>query len=298
MGIGKGPAILLMKEALRKSFNGSLLTLGKQELLMSPYQLKRYAKATGFSLKMPTYTDPYAPMLDRDFFSLLGFSQVNSLDYSDFEGASIIFDLNSGDTSEAFREAFDVIYDGGTMEHVFHLPNVLKSIIWMLKPGGRLIHLSPASNHLEHSFYMFSPTFFYDFYQSNKFEVNYVQIVRCTPCFDYKYVVYNYDHAGCLANSDVGMGRLDTGMYLVHTVVTKTAQSTSSAIPNQSIYSSDLWRRTQTIQQTSFLKRWLKEESYRKWKQRFKMSPFYPIWAYCKLKFRRYGVPLKVADRF
>ncbi len=297
MGIAKGPAILLMKESLRNPFKGSILTLGKQELLMSPYQLKHYAKKAGVSLDIPSYPDPYAPMVDTDFFRLLGFSEVHSLDYSDFEGATLQFDLNSGETPEAYREAFDVIYDGGTIEHIFHLPNALKSVIWMLKPGGRIIHLSPASNHLEHSFYMFSPTFFCDYYKANHFDVNSVQIVRCTSCFDYEWVTYDYDTL-CLSHTDVGMGRLDKGMYLVHTVATKTAESTSSVVPNQSIYSGALWDESKVAAKKGLLERFFKPPTLRKWKQLFKRSPVYPLWAFCKLKLRRHGIPLKVADRF
>lgn len=297
MGIGKGPAILLMKEARRKKFSGSLLTLGKQELLVSPYQLISYSKAANYPLKMPLFPDPYAPMLDKDFFSSLGFSEIHSLDYSDFEGASIPFDLNSGATPEKYKEAFDVIYDGGTIEHIFHLPNAFKSLIWMLKPGGRIIHLSPASNHLEHSFYMFSPTLFSDFYKANRFEVNCVELIRCTPCFDYRYDVYNYDFKQW-SQTDIGMGRLDHGMYLVHTIATKTAESTSNAIPNQSVYSDNLWNRPKISNAAPLLSRILNEARYRKWKQVFKKSPFYNLWAFCKLKFRKQKIPFEPIDRF
>lgn len=296
MGIGKGPAILLMKESIRSPFRGSLLTLGKQALLISPYQLQHYAKIAGVSLPI-SMKDPYAPMEDKEFFPLLGFSEIHSLDCADFEGASMLFDLNSGETPEAYREAFDVIYDGGTLEHVFHLPNAFKSLIWMLKPGGRLIHLSPSSNHFEHGFYMFSPTFFCDYYTSNRFDINSIQIVRCTSCFDYQYTVYNY-RSLCLAHTDVGMGKLDDGMYLTHVVVTKTAQSTSNAIPNQSVYANHLWKRSEIAQKIPFLQHILKASTYAKWKQRFKRSLVYPIWAYCKLKLRKHGMPLEVVDRF
>ena len=62
-----------------------------------------------------------------------------------------------------------MIIDGGTMEHIFHIPNVLNNIYRMLRVGGRIIHISPSSNYVDHGFYSFSPTLFYDFYQTNKF---------------------------------------------------------------------------------------------------------------------------------
>ena len=297
MGIGKGPAILLMKESLRRPFNGRLLTLGRQGVSISPYQLKHYAKLAGISLRMPIFSDPYAPMRDIDFFLLLGFSDMQSLDYSDYEGASIQFDLNSGETPEEYREAFDVIYDGGTIEHIFHLPNVLKTLVWMLKPGGRLIHLNPASNHLEHSFYMFSPTFFYDYYKCNNFDVNYVQIVRYTACHDYQYIVYDY-FPGCFSGTSIGSGGLDTGMYMVHTVVTKAATSTSHVIPNQSMYAKDMWLQPKTALKGSLIRGFFKEETLRRWKQLLKQNPIYPFYARCKLGLRKHGVPLQPSDRF
>ena len=295
MGIAKGPAILLMKEAMRQPLNGRVLTLGRQEVMISPYQLKHYAKLAGFSgQKMESFSDPYAPMTDSDFFSFLGVSDLNSLDYSDYEGATIAFDLNSGDTPLEYKEAFDVIYDGGTIEHIFHLPNVLKSLVWMLKPGGRLIHLTPSSNHLEHCFYMFSPTFFYDYYRRNNFDINYIQIVRYTPCFDSEYVVYDYS-PDALRGTSIGLGGLDSGMYLIHTVVTKTTASTSSLVPNQSMYASDMWIQKTPNRPSS---RFLKEETARKWKQILKRTPFYPWYVRCKLGLRKQGVPLKPSSRF
>ena len=297
MGIGKGPALLLLKESIVKPFHGSILTLGKQEVLISPFQLKRHCNRLGINLELPKNSDPYLPITDKDFFQALGFSDLQTLDYSDYEGASIPFDLNSGETPEKYKDAFDVIYDGGTIEHVFHLPNALKSLVWMLKPGGRIIHFSPAANHLEHGFYMFSPTFFSDYYEANHFQLDSIKIVRCTPCFDYKYKVYDYKSLG-LAHTDVGMGRLDHGMYLIHTVATKTERSTSHVVPNQSIYSKGLWSGGGSTLERSLLSRAIGDYRLSKWKQIFKESPLYPLWAYLKLKCRKQGMPLKVSDEF
>lgn len=294
MGIAKGASVLLMKEALRRPLDGHVLTLGRQGIMFSPYQLERYAKLAKFPTKVPSFSDPFATMQDLDFFQFLGVSKLDSLDYSDYEGASIQLDLNSGATPIEYKEAFDVIYDGGTIEHIFHLPNVLKTLFWMLKPGGRLIHLTPASNHLEHCFYMFSPTFFYDYYKCNDFDVNYIQIVRYSSCFDHEYVVYDYS-PGCFEGTDIGLGGLDDQMYLVHTVVTKTERSTSDRIPNQSMYAKDMWVQPKSIGRMSQM---FQNKTLRKWKQLFKQTPIYPLYARCKLGLRKHGVPLKPSDRF
>jgi SAM-dependent methyltransferase len=293
MGIAKGAAILLMKESLRRSFKGNLLTLGKQGLTFSPYVLHRYAKLAHFPIQIPNNLDRFSTMKDRDFFSLLGFSQIDALDYSDYEEAQLRFDLNSGDTPDQYRETFDAIYDGGTIEHVFHLPNALKSLIWMLKPGGRLIHFSPASNYMEHGFYMFSPTFFYDFYKCNDFEINSIQIVQIPACSDSVYKTYNYQ-PGSLDRDAFGFGGLDNQMYSLHVIVTKTSQSTSHQIPNQGAYANGAWVKPKVPQKMSFLNRKL----YSKWKERFKLSPLYPLYALFKRAVRRYRLPLELRDKF
>ena len=52
------------------------------------------------------------------FFTKLGFESVDSIDFSPFENASIIQDL-SAPLAPELENRFDVIYDGGTCEHIF-----------------------------------------------------------------------------------------------------------------------------------------------------------------------------------
>ena len=63
-----------------------------------------------------------------------------------------------------------MVFDIGTLEHIFDVPTALKNITKMLKPGGRVILILPASNAIDHGFYSFSPTLLYDFFSSNGFE--------------------------------------------------------------------------------------------------------------------------------
>lgn len=98
------------------------------------------------------------------FFRRLGFDTVDSMDFSDYEGASLIQDL-SAPLSPALEERFDVVYDGGTCEHVFELPTALRNIDRMLKPGGVLIGHSPANNWVNHGFYQLTPELVFGFWQ-------------------------------------------------------------------------------------------------------------------------------------
>ncbi|WP_439143428.1 class I SAM-dependent methyltransferase [Planktotalea sp.] len=100
----------------------------------------------------------------EQFFEKLGFSSVDSMDFSDFENASIIQDL-SAKIPKKLEKKFDVIYDGGTCEHIFDLPTAYRNINKMLKPGGVLIGHSPCNNWVNHSFYQINPEMVYGFWE-------------------------------------------------------------------------------------------------------------------------------------
>src|SRR5205814_1882285 len=106
--------------------------------------------------------------------------------------ADVLFDLNCGDLPEELKESFDVVLDPGTIEHVFHIPHSLKNIFHMLRLGGRVIHISPSSNHMDHGFYMFSPTFFWDYYTANQFDLSFVKIIRYKPQWVFPWKIASY----------------------------------------------------------------------------------------------------------
>ena len=106
---------------------------------------------------------------DVAFFWMLTGTRAEALDYSDFEGAEHIADLNRP-LPEDLRGRFGLVVDVGTLEHVFDVRQGLQNIASLLKPSGRVIHFSPASNYVNHGFYSFSPTLFFDYYGANGFE--------------------------------------------------------------------------------------------------------------------------------
>jgi hypothetical protein len=239
MGLGKAPANILMQEALRRPLLGRVLTLGKQDIWVTMDMLREISVRAGAPLRdMNTIQLSHKAwfakqgfLSDRSFFELLGFSAVESLDYSNYEGADHIVDLNNQRMPDFLMQRFDFIVDGGTLEHIFHVPNVLNNIFMMLRTGGRILHMAPSSNHMDHGFYMFSPTLFMDFYCANKFEINLSQIYRHTQ----DHVVDPWEvseyQPGCLDR--VSFGGLDDGIYGVVFLATKTKTSSGSVIPQQ-----------------------------------------------------------------
>ncbi len=243
MGIAQAPIKMLMCEGIRRPFAGAVLTLGKQQIYVTREKLKKIALQMNYTLSK--FEDSpigstekgsgfATPISDVALFRSLGFSEVRSLDYSDYEDANEIFDLNSQELPAHLEGAFDVVLDSGTIEHVFHLPNTLKNLTKMTREGGRIIIGTPSSNHIDHGFYMFSPTLFYDYYCSNRFEINTFQIFQYSQMHATKpWLIYDYI-PGCL--DDVSFGGLDDAMYGIFCIVTKGRDSSYDIIPQQGVF--------------------------------------------------------------
>ena len=149
---------------------GDVLTLGRQDLNVYPAKMKALLESHGFS------GEAFAPgAADSGFsepvFKSLGARNVYALDFSDFEGAAFVHDLNQP-LPDKLKQRFDIVYDGGTLEHVFNFPQALKNCMEMVKVGGSFMMHTPGNNWWGHGFYQFSPELFYRaFSAENGFQV-------------------------------------------------------------------------------------------------------------------------------
>jgi hypothetical protein len=121
--------------------------------------LKKYGRGGGGGIGHlfdDTHKFPYAEGLFKHF----GAVTVDSFDYSDYEGASIIHDMNLA-VPGGLKNKYDCVFDGGTLEHVFNYPVAIKNCMDMLKIGGHLIIHTPCNNQFGHGLYQFSPELFF-----------------------------------------------------------------------------------------------------------------------------------------
>jgi SAM-dependent methyltransferase len=169
--------ILARKEGVEL---GDVLTLGRQDLNVYPSRMRALLAKHGYP------TEAFDPsQADTGFaepvFKALGAKNVFSLDASDFEGANVVHDLNQP-LPEKLRERFDLVYDGGTLEHVFNYPLALKNCMEMLRPGGCFISHTIANNWCGHGFYQFSPELFFRvFSPENGFKIERLIAHRVGP---------------------------------------------------------------------------------------------------------------------
>jgi hypothetical protein len=139
---------------------GRTLTVGRLNLFISPRELKELLAGSAglierydqFFKEYPTYAEP--------LFYLLGAQQVSSIDASDYEKATYVHDMNTP-IPDHLKGQFDLVDDGGTLEHVFNFPTALRNCMQMVKVGGHLMLNVPANNFLGHGFYQFSPELFF-----------------------------------------------------------------------------------------------------------------------------------------
>lgn len=90
------------------------------------------------------------------FLRQLGYPEPRSLDASAYENCDLTHDLNEPLPDE-LRARFDVIIDGGTLEHVFNAPRALDNVFHMLRPGGLFLSINGITGWAGHGFYQFSP---------------------------------------------------------------------------------------------------------------------------------------------
>jgi len=86
--------------------------LGRQRLLADASALQEVFAIHGINLRATEFLQ--ANKYGEEFFSLLGAHEINSMDYSSYEGATILHDLNSPIPAD-LNQRFSVVYDGGPL---------------------------------------------------------------------------------------------------------------------------------------------------------------------------------------
>lgn len=74
-------------------------------------------------------------------------------------------------------EQFDVVFNPGTAEHVFDVCRFFRTVHEATRPSGVMVHHVPFRGWLEHGFYNFNPTFFWDLAGANGYTV---MMLACT----------------------------------------------------------------------------------------------------------------------
>jgi hypothetical protein len=154
MGFERNAAALFLKMRTAGVKLDRVLTLGHQDVHLD---LGDYNRALQRLDRPPVET---LPAHANELLLAMGATSVDSMDASGYEQASLTHDLNRVVPTE-WDERFDLVFDGGTLEHVFDFPTAIKNCMRMVKPGGRFVSVTIPNNWCGHGFYQFSPELFY-----------------------------------------------------------------------------------------------------------------------------------------
>lgn len=178
---------------------------------------------------------PPGPIDQEAFFTSLGFEKVHSLDVSTFEGATFAFDLNADPAllPASLSKAYDVVLNGGTLEHCFNIFHAIQTALMLVAEGGLFINISPMNNYVDHGFYQLSPTFFFDYAHANQWEVTEsaairLELIEGRPVGSDIFPVF----PGLFGT----VGSLDNAPYLYYAVLRRTPQATTASVPLQRYY--------------------------------------------------------------
>jgi len=146
-------ALNFLRYIKKKNYFRKTVTIGRQQL----HEIDHYLDDQKYK-----NNDFCEKLLINNF----GSEVVDSLDYSDFEGASIIHDMNKP-LQKKFCGIYNTVLDIGSLEHIFNISQALQNCSKLCKAGGQIVHILPANNMCGHGFFQFSPELFFSYYSEN-----------------------------------------------------------------------------------------------------------------------------------
>ena len=157
MGIDNAAAkmLLLLRNEPGADFSKTIM-LGRQHNYVGPFL--RWAIQR--NLGVPRKAMPLAAEYADEFLETLGIVNPAILDVSNYEGATILHDLNLPIPIE-HKGQYSTVIDIGASEHIFNIPQALQNLKDLCSINGHLLIISPANNWLGHGFYQFSPELFF-----------------------------------------------------------------------------------------------------------------------------------------
>lgn len=251
------------------------LTLGRLGLPCSPGQLRRAVR--DFKLADTQgevdrcFQRTFGQTLFADeFIRFLGAKEIVSADRSDYEGATLLHDLNRP-FPEKLRGRFDLVIDGGTLEHIFDFPSALRHCLELVSVGGHFITITPANQWMGHGFYQFSPELYFRVFQpENGFAL------RKIVLFDYAQTDAPFYQVHDPATSGTRVQLNSQKLISMAVLAQKTAAvPIFNTPPQQSDYVA-VWDQHQKSAKTSDMPKWFQDGLVQQ--LRVKLNPYWPYW--------------------
>ncbi len=145
------------------------MTVGRQMVFVPPDAIASILSTIGIPSEQTSVI--VEGQFAESLFTLLGARQVSSVDASNYERATHIHDFNQS-LPASLANRSSVVHDGGTIEHVFNIPQAFKNCMEMVRIGGHFIQVTGANNYMGHGFWQFCPELIYRiFSRENGFQI-------------------------------------------------------------------------------------------------------------------------------
>jgi SAM-dependent methyltransferase len=153
-----------------------------------------------------------------EMLEIAGFP-YDSIDIADGFKTTIL-DLNYQRAPQSFLNAFDLVINFGTTEHLLNQLNAFQFVHDCTKPGGHIVHSVPCVGYSNHGYLTFTPRCIFDLAGYNDYEIvdfaydvaqfgsNLMQPVR-------DYSSYFPRLASCASLSDEAANVPDIGLFVV-----------------------------------------------------------------------------------
>lgn len=161
MGITKNCSKFLSYATTQGVSFSETIMLGRQELFVIPSEFKD--QLAQFNLPLANLPISFTGQFAEPLFHALGANVIDSMDYSTFENATVIHDLNLP-IPNTLKKKYTTVFDGGTLEHIFNFPQAIKNCMDLLQVGGHFVSITPTNNQCGHGFYQFSPELFFSLF--------------------------------------------------------------------------------------------------------------------------------------
>ena len=157
MGVSMIPGLFLARNVRHVSGAKRGLILGRQKLHLPPPRRPHFL----FQLAMLGFRLREADILQADGFTEtllgnLGYPKIEAMDFTDFEGAEHVHDLNLPCPAH-LQGQFDLVIDGWTTEHIFHIGAALDTCHQLLAPGGVFMSYVACDGWFGHGFFQTGP---------------------------------------------------------------------------------------------------------------------------------------------
>lgn len=169
MGLDYRVARLLASQVFLPHKPKSCVCLGRPHYTGVNKETVRLCEEFGIPVSEELLAGEYRHRFADGLLKAFGIERLDHMDVFTEEGATIMHDLNRPVPDE-LRQRFDLIFDNGTLEHIFNVPQAIENCAAMCSVGGHVVMVGPANNMCGHGFFQFSPElFFRTFCEDNGF---------------------------------------------------------------------------------------------------------------------------------